>query len=279
MAKKIFATDAEINEFLQYAQAKLIEESRNLKKIKFQNSQSEYVTLNFAIKEIRDERKATIKFSEKAWIKIFALVHTYATEVEWHGVVKRLTPDSFFVEDILIFPHEVTGTTVISDQATYEKWLNTLDNETFNSLRFHGHSHVNMRPTPSSTDMIYRKQILNNFGTPTDTTDFFYIFLIFNKQGEISGEVYDLQNNAIYSTEEINIATEEYAWLTDFLKEAEAMITERTYHYQDCDHEDSETKFTVYTSPSYDAKPEAQQISTSDYDAPSYGFGKYGGRR
>ena len=153
MAKKIFASEREINDFLRSAQAQLIEESRKLRKRKFQNDQFEGVTLNFKLKEITDNRKATIRFSERAWIKMFALIHTYSTEVEWHGVVERLEPSVFYIKDVLIFPHEVTGATVTSDQTAYEKWLDTLDNDTFNALRFHGHSHVNMGVTPSGVDM------------------------------------------------------------------------------------------------------------------------------
>lgn len=301
MAKKIFATDAEINEFLRSAQAQLIEKSHTLKKRKFQGDQSEGVTLNFKLKEIKDDRKATVRFSERAWMKIFALVNTYSTEVEWHGVVERTVPDTFFIKDVLIFPHEVTGTTVISDQTEYEKWLDELDNDTFNALRFHGHSHVNMGVTPSGVDMTYRRNILNNFGTPTDTSDYFYIFLIFNKKGDISGEVYDLQNNAIYSTDEINIVTDDCEWLTDFIKEAKDVVKEKTYSYS---HGASSYGGTTTSTPKTDfygnshtlattakskrgAKSEARQMSTLDDDAPDplddeyyggiYGYGRYGG--
>lgn len=224
MAKKIFATETEIAEFLRSAQAQLLAESHNLKKRKFQNDQADGVTLNFKLKEVKDDRKATITLSAQAYMKIFALVHTYSTEVEWHGVVERTAADAFHIKDVLIFPHKVTSATVISDQTEYEKWLDTLDDNTFNALRFHGHSHVNMGVTPSGVDMTYRYNILNNFGTPSETSDLFYIFLIFNKRGDISGEIYDLQNNALYSksttADEIKIVIEDCDWLTDFLDEA-----------------------------------------------------------
>lgn len=41
MAKKIFATEAEIAEFLRSAQAQLIAESHQLKKRKFQSDQAD----------------------------------------------------------------------------------------------------------------------------------------------------------------------------------------------------------------------------------------------
>ncbi len=302
MAKKIFATETEIAEFLRSAQAQLLVESRNLKKRKFQNDQADGVTLNFKLKEVKDDRKATITFSAQAYMKIFALVHTYSTEVEWHGVVERTAADAFYIKDILIFPHKVTGATVISDQTEYEKWLDTLDNDTFNALRFHGHSHVNMGVTPSGVDMTYRHNILNNFGTPSATSDLFYIFLIFNKKGDISGEIYDLQNNALYSkstnTDEINIVVEDCDWLTDFLDEAKRVVTE-SYSYNNTGFGSGgynggnyggsygATTTPKTNSPKRGAKAEARQGSLLDdndpdpmddeYYAGVYGSGRYGG--
>lgn len=302
MAKKIFATETEIAEFLRSAQAQLLAESHNLKKRKFQNDQADGVTLNFKLKEVKDDRKATITFSAQAYMKIFALVHTYSTEVEWHGVVERTAADAFYIKDILIFPHKVTGATVISDQTEYEKWLDTLDNDTFNALRFHGHSHVNMGVTPSGVDMTYRHNILNNFGTPSATSDLFYIFLIFNKKGDISGEIYDLQNNALYSkstnTDEINIVVEDCDWLTDFLDEAKRVVTE-SYSYNNTGFGSGgynggnyggsygATTTPKTNSPKRGAKAEARQGSLLDdndpdpmddeYYAGVYGSGRYGG--
>lgn len=302
MAKKIFATETEIAEFLRSAQAQLLVESRNLKKRKFQNDQADGVTLNFKLKEVKDDRKATITFSAQAYMKIFALVHTYSTEVEWHGVIERTAADAFYIKDILIFPHKVTGATVISDQTEYEKWLDTLDNDTFNALRFHGHSHVNMGVTPSGVDMTYRYNILNNFGTPSETSDLFYIFLIFNKRGDISGEIYDLQNNALYSksttADEIKIVIEDCDWLTDFLDEAKRVVTE-SYSYNNTGFGSGgynggnyggsygATTTPKTNSPKRGAKAEARQGSLLDdndpdpmddeYYAGVYGSGRYGG--
>lgn len=292
MAKKIFATETEIAEFLRSAQAQLLAESHNLKKRKLQNDQADGVTLNFKLKEVKDDRKATITLSAQAYMKIFALVHTYSTEVEWHGVVERTAADAFHIKDVLIFPHKVTSATVISDQTEYEKWLDTLDDNTFNALRFHGHSHVNMGVTPSGVDMTYRYNILNNFGTPSETSDLFYIFLIFNKRGDISGEIYDLQNNALYSksttADEIKIVIEDCDWLTDFLDEAKKVVTE-SYGYSSYgggsyggNSHSGTTTTPKSTSPKRGAKAEARQgslLDDDDTDDDYYAgvYGRYGG--
>jgi len=232
MAKKIFATEEEINEFLQRVQASLIEEGNTLKKRRFQSVDDKEITFKFKMDEPSDKRKAYILFSVKAWAKMYALVHNFSSEVEWHGLVQRTDENSFFISDILIFPHEVTGSTVISDQTEYEEWLNSLDDDDFNQLRFHGHSHVNMSVFPSSVDMAYRKNVISNFGTPAEDTDYFYIFLITNKRGELSGEIYDLQNNALYTKNstvdeiEIDVQVSEDDYLSEFLSEANSVVKE-----------------------------------------------------
>ena len=96
-----------------------------------------------------DDRCALLYFTPMAWIKMTALVSEFSTEVQWHGLVRRLSECEFEIYDILVPPHTVTAATVTSDQEKYSNWINGLDDETFNALRFHGHSHVNMPVSPS----------------------------------------------------------------------------------------------------------------------------------
>ena len=129
-----------------------------------------------------------------------ALVSEFSTEVQWHGLVRRLSECEFEIYDILVPPHTVTAATVTSDQEKYSNWINGLDDETFNALRFHGHSHVNMPVSPSVTDTDYRKDVITQLPKPDDNNDTFYIFLIINKSHNWSAEIYDLTYNALYST-------------------------------------------------------------------------------
>lgn len=226
MAKKIFSSQEDINNFLNSARSQLLEMEQVLTKKKFQGSNDREVTLKFKMNDICDNRSASIEFTPKAWIKMRSLVDSFSSEVQWHGTVMRKNKNTFVVKDILIFPHEATGTTVVSNQEGYEEWLNNLDDETFNACRFHGHSHVNMGVTPSGVDMNYRHNVLDNFGLPNDTTDLFYIFLITNKRSEISAEIYDLQNDALYSTNEIDIevVVDDDEYLSEFINEAKSVV-------------------------------------------------------
>ena len=177
------------------------------------------------VKIPKDDRQAELIFSPAAWTKMLSLVDGFDGEVQWHGTVERLTENSFIVTDIIVFPHEVTSATVTSNQEEYNNWINELDDNTFNKLRFHGHSHVKMGVSPSATDNEYRKKILNNLGKPSAGYDAFYTFLIINKDGKISSEIYDLTNNVVYDTDDTTVSVKLNGSenLSDFLKVAHSL--------------------------------------------------------
>ena len=57
-------------------------------------------------------RKAVVRFSEIAWLKMSALIREFDKEVAWHGVAVRgadETKDEYYIIDILVYPQEVTG--------------------------------------------------------------------------------------------------------------------------------------------------------------------------
>lgn len=173
--------------------------------------------------------RAQLLFSPKAWIMMTTLIKDFSTEVQWHGLTTRLSNNTFLVEDILIFPHEVTGTTVISDQEEYEEWQNSLDDETFNKIRFHGHSHVNMGVTPSGVDNGYRNGIINSFPTPTDKDDFYYIFLIGNKRDDFEIEIYDITNGVHYKKADVDmdIFLEDGYYMSHFKAESKLLAKDK----------------------------------------------------
>ena len=174
----------------------------------------------------KDNRKVTVAFTANAYVKMYALVDEFSKEVQWHGLVSRLGESLFLVEDILIFPHVASSTTVVSDQEEYEEWMNGLTDEQFNACRFHGHSHVHMQVAPSGVDLTYRRNLIENFSTnPLPDEDQFYIFLIVNKRREFSGQVYDITNNALYEKDEINIKIlVENDWLSNFVAAAKKIV-------------------------------------------------------
>lgn len=141
-------------------------------------------------------RKATIFFTELAWLKMQTLIREFDKEVAWHGIAKRgedASKDEYYITDILVYPQEVTGATVSTDQEKYQMWLMSHDDEVFNNIRMQGHSHVNMDVTPSSVDTSLYDRILEQLDD-----DMFYIFMIWNKRKEKTIKIYDLAKNIFF---------------------------------------------------------------------------------
>lgn len=154
------------------------------------------------------KERAKLCFTPTAWVKMQALVSAFATEVQWHGIVTRIEKNAWRIEDILNFPHTVSEATVVSDLSEYEAWEDSLDVEVTSRIRFHGHSHVNMAVTPSSVDLTVRDKRVSIMPKPSDDFDPYYIYMILNKRGEWSCSIYDITNNTLYETADIDIDVE-----------------------------------------------------------------------
>lgn len=201
------------------------------------------------------DRKAKVFFTPEAWRKMQALISNFNKEVAWHGIAYRgndESKDEYYITDILVYPQEVTGATVNTDQEQYEMWLMSHDDDVFNNIRMQGHSHVNMGVTPSSVDTSLYDKLLDQLD---DTM--FYIFMIWNKQKEKTVKIYDLKKNILFDTADVTIKTlkdeedfsdinnlteDEVKAVTDFLtkyreekrtetfiKDAKNMVKDRVY--------------------------------------------------
>ena len=148
MATKIYLTE---EDFTSYSSGAKKELKKVLEKIRGKRpfNLGEKISISLPVPFEKDDRKVTITFSSSAYIKFKGLVCNFATEVQWHGLVRRISENSFYVYDIIVPPQKVSAVTVDTDQAEYEAWLDGLSDEEFEGLRFHGHSHVNMGVAPS----------------------------------------------------------------------------------------------------------------------------------
>ena len=175
-------------------------------------------------------RKATLYFTELAWNKMQALVREFSTEVGWHGTAKRgddPEKDEYIITDILVpYPQYVTGATVNTEQKEYDMWLFSEENdEVFNSIRFHGHSHVNMATSPSSVDINHWDGIINQL-----EDDMFYIFAIWNKRGDKTVKIYDFAKNVLFDTTDVEVKVLEDAdGMSAFIKAAKERVKEKKY--------------------------------------------------
>lgn len=179
--------------------------------------------------DCKDDRKAVLYFTEKAWFKMTLLVQDFSSEVAWHGVAYRgdnPDEDSYYITDILVYPQEVTGSTVDTDQARYESWLLSQEDDVFNNIRMQGHSHVNMGTYPSSVDLTHQGKILEQM-----EDDMFYIFLIWNKRNERNIKIYDMAKNVLFENSDVSVAMiNGNLGLTEFLAEAKREVVPRVYN-------------------------------------------------
>lgn len=210
--------------------------------------------------EIPDQ--VTVHFSKQAQSKQEALIRGFSSEVGWHGVARRdeNDPKLFYVEDILVFPQQVTGSTVVPEQGEYDKWLMDLPMDQFDRCRYHGHSHVNMATRPSPTDDRFQMDTIKKVrgdGLPPEEQEAFleqlgdsafYIFMIWNKEGEVNASVFDVANNSYYSGKDVVIEYEDQPDLRAFMEEAKQKVVPRTYQ--------PKSKNVPYSYFGYDVDPD-----------------------
>lgn len=189
-----------------------------------------YVIDDKLFKYEKNQHVAEVVFSAVAYSKMVMLLSGFSTEVAWHGVCRRdeEADNIFYVDDILVYPQTVTGSTVDMDQEGYGMWLFENDeDERFDRIRMQGHSHVNFGVTPSGTDRDHQDEILAEM--PRDT---FYIFMIMNKKFDRHFEIYDLANNILYENEDVDLYIgDENVNLDLFMADAKEMVKTKTYNY------------------------------------------------
>jgi hypothetical protein len=167
--------------------------------------------------------RATVLLSPQAYRKMVALVSEFSDEVAWHGTAARSGDSEFTIEDVFVYPQEVTTGTVTTDQKAYSEWLYALSDEVFNAIRMQGHSHVNMSVSPSGIDEQHRQQILDQL-----EQDMFYIFMILNKSLHIHAMIYDMASNILYENSDIDIRRIAEDGEDDFLTDARAKVQKRS---------------------------------------------------
>ena len=151
-----------------------------------------------------EKHNAYVVFKPLAFAKMMTIIHDFSTEVAWHGVVSRDPEDdeTFYIEDILVYPQVVDSADVDSDGSVYREWLLKLGSK-LNSVRMQGHSHVTMTASPSGRDTSNWKELLSQVGDAD-----FYIMMIANKKFEFYVRVYDLKNNIQYENKDVDVSVD-----------------------------------------------------------------------
>ena len=175
-----------------------------------------------------NDSKTTVYYTPDAYVKMIALVNEFKDEVAWHGLARRSTdPDGYIIYDILVYPQEVTGATVNTDQEKFQTWLMNHEDDVFNNIRMQGHSHVNMGVSPSGVDTTLYNSLLAQLDD-----DMFYIFTVWNKKFESHTKIYDLQKNILYENCDVETKLLDGGiGLNEFITEAKKMVSKKTTMY------------------------------------------------
>ena len=160
-------------------------------------------------KEYEDTvKKPIIYFSMESWLKMIQLVKDCDKEIAWQATVEKRkfknkedsTDFYYYIKQVFVYPQKVTGTFVDTDEVKYAEWSLKLEDEVYNTLRFQGHSHVNMGVTPSATDLNTYQNFLDQLAK-----DDFYIFMILNKRNEVNIMVYDYAQDMLFENKDCYI--------------------------------------------------------------------------
>jgi hypothetical protein len=180
--------------------------------------------LNYSVNYNYEDSGAVVLLTPEAYRKILALVMEFSDEVGWHGVVSRSGDNTFIIEDIFIYPQEVSGSTVNTDQKLYTEWLYNLDDDVFNKIRMQGHSHVNMGTSPSGVDDKHRQQILDQL-----ESSMFYIFMVWNKSLSVHTLIYDMAKNILYEEDDVDVRLIGDENMDDFLTDAREKVQKSSH--------------------------------------------------
>lgn len=183
------------------------------------------------MKRITEKRlpNAVLRIEDKAWMSIMYLVMSQEKEIGWRGFISSPEPGVYTLKNITIYPQEVGVATVEVNEKDLANWEEQLDDKEFNTMRLHGHSHVNFGTSPSSTDREHQKKIVDML-----KINDYYIFIIVNKKLNINVDIFDKRNNTWYENEDVDVwlpRTCEMlnAEINDLVKEKKRSIAEPSF--------------------------------------------------
>ena len=181
------------------------------------------VKTNF--REVAKE-KVLILYTPEAYLRMNALVDSFTTEVGWYGLVDQISPKLYRVYDVKVCKQYVNGGKVDTEDADTLEFFDSLTDDEIDHMHFQAHSHVNMSTSASGVDLQNQADVVRNMGKTG-----FYLFQIWNKKGEISTYLYDLDNNTYYDSKDVEIAVEDpLGTVDDFVESIEDLVVEKKYY-------------------------------------------------
>ena len=173
--------------------------------------------------------KIHIMYTQEAYLRMQALVDFFNTEVAWYGLVDKIDDLTYRIYDIKVCKQYVDGAKVDTEDEDVLKFFSNLNDDEAEHMHFQAHSHVKMGTTASAVDMQNQQDVIKSMGKTG-----FYIFQIWNKNGDINTYLYDLDKNTFYDRKDVIIDIEDaLGTLDDFLFSISELVEEKKkYPYQ-----------------------------------------------
>ena len=174
------------------------------------------------------KEKIKILYDPVAYLKMKGLVDFYNTEVGWYGLVDKIDDHKYYVYDVKVCKQYVDGAKVDTEDEDVIEFFNALTDDEAEHIHFQAHSHVKMFMSASGVDLQNQADVIRNMGKSG-----FFIFQIWNKSGEISTYLYDLDNNMYYDKKDVEIEiVDGNNLISDFLAETSPLVMDRKpYQY------------------------------------------------
>ena len=169
------------------------------------------------------KEKITILYTPQAYIRMMMLVDYFDSEVAWYGLVDKIDDKLYRVYDVKLCKQYVTGGKVDTEDEDTLAFFDSLTDEEIEHMHFQAHSHVKMSTQASGVDLQNQADVIQNMGKSG-----FYIFQIWNKNGDINTYLYDLDNNMFYDKKDVEIEIEDGTkTISNFLDDADELVIER----------------------------------------------------
>ena len=174
------------------------------------------------------KEKVTVLYSPAAYLRMKALVKHFDTEVSWYGLADKINDKLYYVYGVKVCKQYVDGAKVDTEDEDTLAFFDSLTDDEADHLRFQAHSHVKMGTGASSVDLQNQTDVIKNIGKTG-----FYIFQIWNKQGDINTYLYDLDNNVFYDKKDINLEIEDpdEGTLSEFIDSVKELVQKKVVYY------------------------------------------------
>lgn len=173
------------------------------------------------------KEKIHIIFTPEAYLRMKALVKYFDTEVAWYGLVRKIDDKTYYVYDVKVCKQTVDGAKVDTDPDDALEFFNSLTEEEAQDMLFQAHSHVRMSTTASAIDIQNQMDVIRNMGKTG-----YYIFQIWNKNGDINTYMYDVDAGLFYDKKDVIIEIEDsLGSLDDFILSVADLVEEKKFTY------------------------------------------------